>query len=960
MANNNINNSRSDVLNTELLDEEIYNIDNIRGNMGLRIKKPTPKERYESLTDADKAEAIERLKNSPGDYGKLAVNTAVNVANTIPAMAQIPTYGLNALNEMINPEMEGELLKTYIIPDIFDNEDYSNPSMKNLETITTLGVDMYAFPKALGTLAIKSPKIYQKLKEAFPYSVGQFMDTINIKGLKGIKEGMIPNIDTLKKVQSNLLKIIPGAFTLGAVDKIVGEPKEMSRGGDPDQDNSEYGGAFSNPITQEDPYMDIQKFINQPGYESYEDLEIFDVDMPLAEKKSNNFLDDIEGVKVANIFGKVPAWAVAGIDKAKILKESYSKGEANILNSIKNKIVKEDSYEAQDTDTSQFLDDLIPDGTEVTNPKSKKIIDSPEEDENIFYSGLEARLMDPNTPDEFTDAESLYKFLNSKGIPKVEVDDNALTEYLKSSKNSGVPLDKNDLLKIIRKAPIRGIDRITYGSNQYGGVKNPQYANSYMEPGYVPGSYRENVVFLKPENIPMDPGVTKSGDQAHSFDEKYVLGWTRSSDRLAINPYPPKNDGIASLAAKEVETLTKNIDTVGNQARELKLSALKKLSEENVYVREYFDDGLVDSDVTINRLYTNYADELKAQDRPLYNQIEAFDEKLYKDAEKLKIHNNSSQEGYINVTFADEIQSDILQQAKKFEEKMTRALGDLIDTNATTRANAIAGDYRLSQDLNPEVVEFFLKNKTVFRPMFKDPLEMQQFLDKFVENKMVFNELAAAGVRPSKELQKKAFEAAEKEKVMLSELKTSLSENAMKYLYPNVPFKNRTEWGSALIKNDLSIAANRLYGEDAVEGAGEWYAVSPSKYITKRYSQSGGTATPLDQRTKEMKGIGMEEFYGGPDSVDPKGKHYTSAIEKILKKAAKDNNSEFKIIKVKLDDAEYANTPSAINEQVKNPENFKEVFAIKITPEMLLPSKTHRKSGGFMYTPEDMDIFEVA
>ena len=953
MANDNINNSRSDLLSPDILDEDIYNIENIRGNMGLRIEKPTPKERYESLTDEDKAEAIEKLKNFPGDYGKLAINTAINAANTIPAMAQIPAYAINALNGE-------ELLKTYLIPDVFDDEDYSDPSMKNLETITTLGIDLIAFPKALGTLAIKSPKIYQKLKEAFPYSVGQFMDTINIKGLKGIKEGLIPSIDTLKKMQSNLLKIIPGAFALGAVDKIAGEPKEMSRGGDPDQDNSEYGGAFSNPITQEDPYMDIQKYINQPGYESYDDLEIFDIDMPLAEKKSNNFLDDIEGVKVANIFGKVPAWAVAGIDKAKILKESYSKNEASILNSIKNKIVKEGSYEAQDTDTSQFLDDVIPDGTAVTTPKSKKIIDSPEENENIFYSGLEARLMDPNTPEKFTDAESLYKFLNSKGIPKVEVDDNALTDYLKNTKDSGVSIDKNDLLKIIRKAPIRGIDRITYGNSSYGGVKNPQYANSYMEPGYVSGSYRENVLFLKPEYIPMDPGVTKSGDQAHSFDEKYVLGWTRSSDRLAINPDPVATDGIGSLAAKELETLTKNIDTVGNQARELKLSALKKLSEEDPYIKSYFDDGLVDNDVSINRLYTNNADELKAQDRALYNQIEAFDDKLYKDAEKLKVHNNSSQAGYINVTFADEIQSDILQQAKKFEEKMTKALGDLIDTNATTRANAIAGNYRLSQDLNPEVVEFFLKNKTVFRPMFKDPLEMQQFLDKFVENKMVFEELAAAGVRPSTELQKKAFEAAEKEKVMLSELKTSLSESAMKYLYPNVPFKNRTEWGSALIKNDLSIAANRLYGEDAVEGAAEWYAVSPSKYITDRYSQRGGTSTPLDQRTKDMKGIGMEEFYGGPDSVDPKGKHYTSTIEKILKKAAKDNNSEFKIIKVKLDDAEYANTPSAINDQVKNAENFKEVFAIKITPEMLLPSKTHRKSGGFMYTPEDMDIFEVA
>ena len=32
----------------------------------------------------------------------------------------------------------------------------------------------------------------------------------------------------------------------------------------------------------------------------------------------------------------------------------------------------------------------------------------------------------------------------------------------------------------------------------------------------------------------------------------------------------------------------------------------------------------------------------------------------------------------------------------------------------------------------------------------------------------------------------------------------------------------------------------------------------------------------------------------------------------------------------------------------------------KLTPEMLLPHKTHRKSGGFMYTPDDIDIFEAA
>ena len=338
-------------------------------------------------------------------------------------------------------------------------------------------------------------------------------------------------------------------------------------------------------------------------------------------------------------------------------------------------------------------------------------------------------------------------------------------------------------------------------------------------------------------------------------------------------------------------------------------------------------------------------------DAALYNQIKAFDEKLLNDTEKLNIHQQAVDGNKFTVTFADEIQSDILQQAKKFEEKLTQQLGNLIDANAATRRNTITGRYEY-QELNPEVVEYFIANKTVFRPMFQSAQEMQTFLDKFAKNKEVFEELANAGVRPSEELKKKAFKAAEEESKMLTELKTSLSTRAMEYLYPNVPFKNRNEWGSALIKNDLAIAAKRLF-EDEVDGAATWYAVSPSKYITKRYGQQGGTATTkaereaAKERGTQLKGIGMEEFYGGPDSVDPKGKHYTSVIEKILKKAANDNNSEFKIIKVKVKDGE-------------GKSSYEDAFAIKLTPEMLLPHKTHRKSGGFMYTPDNIDIFEAA
>jgi hypothetical protein len=185
----------------------------------------------------------------------------------------------------------------------------------------------------------------------------------------------------------------------------------------------------------------------------------------------------------------------------------------------------------------------------------------------------------------------------------------------------------------------------------------------------------------------------------------------------------------------------------------------------------------------------------------------------------------------------------------------------------------------------------------------------------------------------------KANEAMAKEKKMLEELQTAISENAMKQLYPNVPFKNRSEWGEALVKRDLAKAADLLY-QQKIPDAAEWYAVSPAKFVQRTDTiNQGGTSTPIDQRTKNMKGIGTEEFYGGPDSVDSKGKHYTSVLEKALKRAAKENNSEFKIIKV---------------------DGMGDVFAVKITPEMLLPHKTHRKKGGLVYTPEIIDIFEAA
>ena len=114
-------------------------------------------------------------------------------------------------------------------------------------------------------------------------------------------------------------------------------------------------------------------------------------------------------------------------------------------------------------------------------------------------------------------------------------------------------------------------------------------------------------------------------------------------------------------------------------------------------------------------------------------------------------------------------------------------------------------------------------------------------------------------------------------------------------------------------------------------------------------------------------------------------KHYTSDLEKILKKQAQDNNSEILTMPVQLGQGsrnvyritdQNGNTVATLSDEqraleiartnplyqiqpiaVPDEGAMKPVFAIKITEEMLEPYITHKAQGGLV---EDIDIFEVA
>jgi len=847
-----------------------------------------------------------------------------------------------------------------------------------------------ALVKILDQIKAKNPRLFKQLRKVYPFSVGQFYVAMKaqpdgpgkIKKVLNALKGTLPQGYKGETAKATVIKkVLPKLLRLNMIGGLIGSmmTKEANPDGDfyVDSKGDKYPFDLVNEFFTFDDKGDLlmkpsalEEFAEPEPEEPSEGEKFTDEFLSkdrgallkgadrLATGGEPQLVENIfeetgsnepEGIQVAGnfkeIFGKAPVWATAGVEKAKTLIQQFTKNEKKNMENISSKLGTE--AEVNFKEDIDILD--TPTGeTAVGSIKNKKtIIDSPEPNESVFYSGLEARLMDPNTPKTFNSVDEFFTFMNAKGVSRPEVEDNLLTNFLEAAKKTNSAITKKDLLSIVRKSPMRKIQTVTYGSSRYGGEKRAKY-DGYQEAGALPGSYREDVIFLDPENIPFDPKVLpKSG---HDFAEDYVLAWSRKTDRNATLPVEKTPQGIElSVDPAMIRTLKRNQKTLDRQLKGLETSAMRKLEREGLIDVDDIDN-LTMAEIR-NILDTNTMARLRSIDEPLEQQILQFRMKIDSDAAKLQEMEASTVGKKVVVTMADEIQSDILQQAKEMENNLRKSLGDLIDASAEKRRLAIAqADYSSPlRDIDPAVAEFYLKNKNVFRPLFKTDEDMQQFIDEFAKTKNVFEELAEAGPNATDDLRNRVRAAYKKETELLSTLETQLSEDSIKKLFPNVPFKNRTEWGELVIKSDLANAANLLYGPDKIPDAAQWYAISPAKFIKKRYESvglnKGGTNTPIEERKaakeagEQLKGIGVEEFYGGPESIDPKGKHYTSVLEKALKRAAKENNSEFKIIEV---------------------EGMGKVYAVKITPEMLLPHKTHRKKGGMVYTPEIIDIFEAA
>jgi hypothetical protein len=743
-----------------------------------------------------------------------------------------------------------------------------------------------------------------------------------------------------------------------------------------------------------------------------EDLDIFQDDLPEGSYETANLM-----LPFFKLLGKAPVNEVAPIPTPKEKLTNPTKKQTQSLETEKAKRAEEDIFDPTPSEQVE-LDPAMP--VEVT-PITQQPMTS------VFYSDIERAMT--NAPEQFANKQEVLDFLNKNRIKKSEVDDYRIASLLKLYDDTS-PIAKTEIISQVRTAPISGMKVHATGSGSEiinpNGEKSTRY-EGYFEPGSIPDTQRERVLYLDKNKLPGDSGdypVAMFGGEnlnRHEFgipneENTYIVGWTRLSDRYGF--VPPKVEGPQTKinVSKLTKEKTKNERSLQGLYAEAK-SKIERLANQRGMSQADINDILIDfgSDIPKLSVIAKYADQLDEISPGLVNQMDELVVKNRELQEQITKGSGVDPSGVVRVTFADEIQSDILQAAAGRKQQLAAALRKIQEDGVGAGTN-IEGLNRTAQ----AAIDFFEKNKSVFRPLTKTEDEVNvvaQRINKLeAEVDEVVNNYIATREIDQPQIDRLAGLLNDNINNMLDEV-LSVDSNTMAGLFPDLPFKNRDEWADALIKKDLYELAYRKFVLKDPD-ASAYYAVSPSKYVIERYRFKGDASTPQNLRDadkqrrfdafkrngqfleSEYKGIGMDEFYGGPNAVSNvidnsgtaatnpnfgKPKHYTSTIETILKKQAQSNNSEIITMPVQLKGgrgstqyrvtdqngnmvATLTNEDQARELLVSNPnyriqpitipskKDMEPVFAIKITPEMLEPYKTHKAQGGLV---EHIDIFEV-
>jgi len=748
----------------------------------------------------------------------------------------------------------------------------------------------------------------------------------------------------------------------------------------------------------EDPTDMVEKEVSAPAQRMF-DVEPMEENM-FAEPMSGNVETTNLILPFYKLFTKPPINETAPIPTPKESLGNPTKKQKQSLE--QEKINKQDDVFDPTPEDNKNVDLGSPVDVAVT-PKTNTAVTG------VFYSDIERVLQRPDTPAIFPNKQILLDLLRKNRIKNTEFDDYQLESLLRAY-DDNTPIPKQQVIDHIRRAPIRGLH--VHATGEGSNIINPGSRNvdtrytGYAAEGFIPGSQRERVLYIPKQNLRGDSGAFPTeifqGEDInrHKFgipneEDSYIVGWTRLTDRFAILPTKIQ----APKTQSKVPGMTRERERLQRQVAGLYAEAINKLNREGV--RRGLNQADLDeiNQLSFEQMLTQYGDTLNDLSPGLLDQIDETIVKVTDLDSEIAKGSTVDTSGIVKVAFADEIQSDIMQAAAGRKQKLLATVRKIQEEgrDSTTLPE-------LSR-VGKEALAFFEENKSVFRPLAKSETEVNLIGEQIAKADAEIDEIISRYI-DTRELDPgsvKRVQTLINENVqnLIDEI-ISIDTKTYDGLFPDLPFKKREEWADALIKKDLFELAYRKFVLKDPD-VPDYYSVTPEDFVIQRYSFQGNSATSAADRAADKaeqiraftrdgqfkksryRGIGMSEFYGGPNAKDQNGKHYTSVIEKILKNQAKSNNSEFTVLNVQtksggkdvfivkdqngnmvatLTSRDQATRLSQSNpnyrietQRVPDSKSTTPSFAIKITEEMLEPYKTHKAKGGLV---QMIDIFEVA
>ena len=578
----------------------------------------------------------------------------------------------------------------------------------------------------------------------------------------------------------------------------------------------------------------------------------------------------------------------------------------------------------------------------------------------VFYSNLELSLSKPNSPVKFDSEKEFYDYINAAGIGRDEVSDARIGPYVSAKAKSGEPILSQDIIQITSESPLNqlttegfgfGSDKINIAKSdipeRYDApaiergqpvFKEARYAGTGLMPGYLPGSYRERVLKIDSDKFRGDPGTLPSGASGHNFGDNYTLAWGRATDRPAIiNPGETVDKATGTIINPLAVTDTKKLQDIEAKIQSLVDDPLTNVDPDDFQTISQAVNALVER--SGGRLsYDKAKQAVDAQIVQKQKQLRKLQSQFVDEEKRLESIKDVRPQN-VTMTFIDEIQSDIAQAATRKARELAIKLDVMAEQGVGIEA--------MEQGINRDLMQFFADNRSVARPVGATKLELMPQYNELMAFQKQFSEM---GKKPPYALTPQDFAMYENFKKRQTEIIDSMADEIsgqlMKALYPDVPLKDRGAWSDAVLKQQLYEAAHRLFVEKDPKAPTYLGVASGDIVAGKAYNQAGDTSMDINDRildkqnrinqykdrlrqdinttaslgNSQYPGVGTHEFYGGPKSrawneeTNQVGGHYTSDIERSMRKYADDNNSKMVVANVAVGESRSETVYNIINQ----------------------------------------------